>query len=179
MPDNGIFCVLLVFWNAHERRWRRRRRRREAAWETHNRKGSERERECIAQNQFARNIFSWFLFLHAYLLIYAHIIYTSKSSLFFIYFHIAARRCCTSLEQYAKKEAHIREREWLYWSNCILCFKALETLSITIIMVLADSVGRHGHVSTLMNKCYMQIVNVIGSIGCAACLQYIIYSTCV
>lgn len=41
MPDNGIFCVLLVFWNAQR---------------------ASKGEECIAQNQFARNIFHDFLF---------------------------------------------------------------------------------------------------------------------
>lgn len=77
------------------------------------------------------------LFLHAYLLIYAHIIYTSKS----LFFHKAR---CTSLEQYAKK-AH--KRAIYIGSNCILCFKALESLFLlyrhhrSVVVLCAGLVG--------------------------------------
>jgi hypothetical protein len=91
------------------------------------------------------------------LLIYAHIIYTSKS--------LSPR--CTSLEQYAKK-AHKRATS----SNCILCFKALESFyhhhRRSIVVLCAGRSSAWAHVATnVICKC-----NVIGSIGC-------VFSTCV
>lgn len=154
MPDNGIFCVLLVFWNAL--------------------RVSEREAEREKRKVHKTNLLeiSFMIFFSTCLFAYIYICTLSTHRSLPIALH-RGRKWERASKQASERAIRERQRGILYfhiyWSNCISCFKALETLYHAC-EEEREREGAHREcrgMSTLQMLCKC---NVIGSIGCVCLL---------
>lgn len=128
MPDNGIFCVLLVFWNAQR-----------------DRRG-EGERGSIAQNQFARNIFHDFLF-YMLICLYMHIIYTSQSETLSIALHRSSREW--------EREAMAKEAFCFFTYIGVIAFHVLKRSRVSIMHMRRKRESTHRIAAACrLYKCY-------------------------